>query len=67
MPYVALEPGGGGQLKGLCPFCSADEFYISPAKAVFSCFGCKQCGDTIGFLMLAADVDYATAQRMLDS
>jgi DNA primase len=66
-PYVDLEPGGAGQLRGRCPFCAAEElFFVSPVKGVFSCFGCQECGDTIGFLMRAADVDYPTAVRMLE-
>ena len=54
--YVQLTNGGGGQLKGLCPFHDekSASFYVSPSKGVFSCFGCQESGDTLGFVMTAA-------------
>jgi DNA primase len=66
--YVDLKPADQQNLKGRCPFCSADEslFYVSPAKGVYTCFDCQESGDQISFLMWIAEVDYLTAVQMLE-
>ncbi|WP_035849404.1 DNA primase [Kitasatospora azatica] len=65
--YVQLANGGGGQLKGVCPFHDekSASFYVSPSKGVFHCFGCQESGDTISFLMKIEHFSFAEAvERM---
>ncbi|GAA1971962.1 DNA primase [Kitasatospora viridis] len=65
--YVQLTNGGGGQLKGVCPFHDekSASFYVSPSKGVFHCFGCQESGDTISFLMKIEHFSFAEAvERM---
>ncbi|MEZ0091659.1 DNA primase [Streptacidiphilus sp. EB129] len=65
--YVQLTNGGGGQLKGLCPFHDekSASFYVSPSKGVFSCFGCQESGDTIGFVMKMEHLSFVeTVERL---
>ncbi|MGF1430835.1 DNA primase [Kitasatospora sp. LaBMicrA B282] len=65
--YVQLTNGGGGQLKGVCPFHDekSASFYVSPSKGLFHCFGCQESGDTISFLMKIEHFSFAEAvERM---
>ncbi len=65
--YVQLTNGGGGQMKGVCPFHDekSASFYVSPSKGVFHCFGCQESGDTISFLMKIEHFSFAEAvERM---
>ncbi|MFE9423479.1 DNA primase [Kitasatospora sp. NPDC006697] len=65
--YVQLTNGGGGQLKGVCPFHDekSASFYVSPSKGVYHCFGCQESGDTISFLMKIEHFSFAEAvERM---
>ncbi|GAA1215775.1 DNA primase [Kitasatospora nipponensis] len=65
--YVQLTNGGGGQLKGVCPFHDekSASFYVNPSKSVFHCFGCQESGDTISFLMKIEHFSFAEAvERM---
>ena len=65
--YVQLTNGGGGQLKGLCPFHDekSASFYVSPSKGVFSCFGCQESGDTLGFVMKIEHLTFVEAVERL--
>ncbi|MEY9965312.1 DNA primase [Streptacidiphilus sp. MAP12-16] len=65
--YVQLTNGGGGQLKGLCPFHDekSASFYVSPSKGVFSCFGCQESGDTLSFVMKIEHLSFVeTVERL---
>ena len=65
--YVQLTNGGGGQLKGLCPFHDekSASFYVNPDKGVFSCFGCQESGDTLGFVMKIEHLSFVeTVERL---
>ena len=65
--YVQLTNGGGGQLKGLCPFHDekSASFYVNPSKGVFSCFGCQESGDTLGFVMKIEHLSFVeTVERL---
>jgi len=43
--YVALRPGGDGQLRGVCPFCGSMAFRVRPGHGTSHCFGCGDGGD----------------------
>jgi DNA primase len=65
--YVQLTNGGGGQLKGLCPFHDekSASFYVNPSKGVYSCFGCQESGDTLGFVMKIEHLSFVeTVERL---
>jgi DNA primase len=65
--YVQLANGGGGQLKGLCPFHDekSASFYVNPSKGVYNCFGCQESGDTIGFVMKIEHLSFVEAVERL--
>ena len=68
--YVQLTNGGGGQLKGLCPFHDekSASFYVNPSKGVYSCFGCQESGDTLGFVMKIEHLSFVeTVERLAPS
>lgn len=57
----------GQNFKGLCPFHNekTPSFTVSPAKQIFHCFGCKESGDVIGFLMKHEHLSYPDALKSL--
>ncbi|SEM15527.1 DNA primase [Streptacidiphilus jiangxiensis] len=65
--YVQLANGGGGQLKGLCPFHDekSASFYVNPSKGVYNCFGCQESGDTLGFVMKIEHLSFVEAVERL--
>jgi DNA primase len=65
--YVQLTNGGGGQLKGLCPFHDekSASFYVNPSKGVYNCFGCQESGDTLGFVMKIEHLSFVEAVERL--
>ncbi|MBB1246939.1 DNA primase, partial [Streptomyces durbertensis] len=65
--YLQLRPGGGGNLKGLCPFHDekSPSFHVSPAKGLFHCFGCQEGGDIIAFVMKVDHLSFAEAVERL--
>ncbi|MBB5933106.1 DNA primase [Streptomyces zagrosensis] len=65
--YLQLRNGGGGNLKGLCPFHDekSPSFQISPSKGLFYCFGCQEGGDTVDFIMKMDHLSFAeTIERL---
>ncbi len=50
--YVALRRGGGGNLKGLCPFHDekSPSFTVRPSHGLYHCFGCGEGGDVFAFI-----------------
>jgi DNA primase len=62
---VTLRSGGGGNLKGLCPFHDekTPSFTVSPARNVYFCHGCGAGGDAIKFLM---DADHLTFMESVE-
>lgn len=66
---VTLKPGGGGNLKGLCPFHEekTPSFMVSPARNVYFCHGCGAGGDAIKYLMDAEHLTFVEAvERLAD-
>ncbi|MEU3961178.1 DNA primase [Streptomyces buecherae] len=65
--YLQLRNGGGGNLKGLCPFHDekSPSFQVSPSKGLFYCFGCQEGGDTVDFVMKIDHLSFAeTIERL---
>ena len=58
--HVALQPAGGGELKGRCPFHQEKtaSFYVIPDKGFCHCFGCKWGGDVFDFLQTLLGLDF---------
>ncbi len=63
---VALKRRGK-DFVGLCPFHTekTPSFYVSPAKQVFICHGCKAGGTAIDFVMRRDRVEFLDALRLL--
>ncbi|MFF0727947.1 DNA primase [Streptomyces sp. NPDC004134] len=65
--YLQLRPGGGGNLKGICPFHDekSPSFHVSPAKGLYHCFGCQEGGDTVDFVMKVEHLSFSeTIERL---
>lgn len=64
--YVQLRRNGSNAL-GLCPFHKekTPSFHVNAARQTFHCFGCGAGGDVFKFVMLAENVDFPTALRLL--
>ncbi|WP_130348784.1 DNA primase [Herbihabitans rhizosphaerae] len=65
--YVQLRNGGGGSLKGLCPFHDEKtaSFNVRPTHGTFHCFGCGEGGDVIAFLMKIEHLTFVEAVERL--
>jgi DNA primase len=67
--YVALNNGGGGSLKGLCPFHDekTPSFNVRPSHGTFHCFGCGEGGDVISFLQKMEHLSFVeSVERLAD-
>ncbi len=64
--YVRLTRSGKNYI-GLCPFHNDHNpsFTVSPEKQLFYCFGCKEGGDVIKFLMKIEHLSYREALAQL--
>ena len=64
--YVTLKKTGRNYT-GLCPFHNekTPSFSVSPDKNLFYCFGCKEGGSTIDFLMKIENIDFLEAVELL--
>ncbi|MCH5158137.1 MAG: DNA primase [Clostridiales bacterium] len=64
--YVKLERKGRN-LWACCPFHSEDtpSFAVNESKRMFHCFGCKESGDAISFLMKIEHIEFMEAVRRL--
>jgi DNA primase len=60
--YIKLTKSGKNYI-GLCPFHTDHNpsFTVSPEKQLFYCFGCKEGGDAIKFLMKIEHLSYQEA------
>ena len=65
--YVTLRNAGGGSEKGLCPFHDekSPSFHVTPARAVFYCFGCGEGGDVISFVQKIEGLGFTDAVERL--
>jgi len=67
--YVALRPGGGGNLKGLCPFHDekTPSFHVRPSHGTYHCFGCEEGGDVFTFIATLEHLSFTEAvERLAD-
>ncbi len=57
----------GRNYKGLCPFHKekTPSFIVSEDKQIFTCFGCGETGDVIGFVEKYYNLDFRGAVEML--
>lgn len=64
--YVTLKKAGKSY-KGLCPFHSekTPSFVVNEEGQFFHCFGCKEGGDAISFVMKMEHLSYVEALRFL--
>lgn len=65
--HVALRRGGGGSLKGLCPFHDekTPSFQVTPSRGFFYCFGCGAGGDAISFVQKIDNLSFTEAVQQL--
>lgn len=63
---VALKRRGRDYV-GLCPFHQekTPSFHVSPAKQFFHCYGCKEGGNAIDFVMKRDRIEFVDALRLL--
>ncbi len=64
--HVPLQKRGGRYL-GLCPFHSekTPSFSVNPERGFFHCFGCKESGDVIAFIMKYHSLPFLDAVKEL--
>lgn len=64
--FVTLKPNGN-RLVGLCPFHSekSPSFNVNVAQGFYHCFGCKESGDAIKFLMKLEGLSFLDAVEKL--
>lgn len=64
--YLTLKPKGSN-LSCCCPFHQekTPSFFVSPAKQTFHCFGCKEHGNAIDFLMRYKNIGFVEAVEEL--
>lgn len=57
----------GNNMRGLCPFHSekTPSFYVSDARMSYYCFGCKEHGNAIDFVMQTEKLDFLEALESL--
>ena len=65
--YLQLRNGGGGSLKGLCPFHEekTPSFNVTPARGLWYCFSCAEGGDVIKFVQRIDSLGFAEAVERL--
>ena len=64
--YVRLQKRGSNHV-GLCPFHAekTPSFNVSGPNKFFHCFGCKESGDALSFVMRIEGVSFPQAARLL--
>lgn len=64
---VKLKPSSGGRYTGLCPFHKekTPSFSVNAVDNIYHCFGCKESGDTIKFVMTTEGMDFYDAIHRL--
>ncbi|MCH7471760.1 DNA primase, partial [bacterium] len=64
--YVPLKPAGR-ELKGCCPFHEekTPSFHVNAEKGLFHCFGCREGGSAIDFVMRIENLEFRDALEWL--
>jgi DNA primase len=62
---VRLKAAGTGKYKGLCPFHNekTPSFHVDEAKGLYHCFGCKESGTVVKFVMATENLPFLDAVR----
>jgi DNA primase len=60
--HVELRPAGE-RLKGVCPFCQREKFYVDPKWQNYRCWSCGKYGDVLAFVQ---EHDHCTFAEALD-
>src|SRR5580704_2241548 len=57
----------GRSFKGLCPFHQekTHSFHVNPDRGFFHCFGCKESGSAVDFVMKVEGATFPEAVRSL--
>ncbi len=57
----------GRTFQGLCPFHKekSPSFHVNPERSIYHCFGCKESGTAIDFMMKIEGMTFAEAVRAL--
>lgn len=65
--HIQLDPMGGGEFRGFCPFHAekTPSFTVSDIKGFYYCFGCQASGDIISFLMEIESMSYRQVLKKL--
>lgn len=57
----------GRSHRGRCPFCATGDFHVNAKRGFFHCFGCKEAGGAIDFVMKRDGVTFHQAVRHLEA
>ncbi|MEO0087136.1 MAG: CHC2 zinc finger domain-containing protein, partial [candidate division WOR-3 bacterium] len=64
--YLPLKKVGR-YYRALCPFHNDTKpsFYINPSQQLFHCFGCKESGNVLHFVMKYEKIEFSEAVKFL--
>jgi DNA primase len=52
---------------GECPFCKAPKFHVNSDRGFFHCFGCRESGSAIDFVMKRDKLGFKEAVARLEA
>src|SRR6266481_3414083 len=64
---VALKRRSGAEFAGLCPFHNekTPSFTVNDKKGFYHCFGCREHGDAVGFVMKTEGLSFPESVEKL--